>query len=133
MFQRPDVIASRIYFLLAIIIFSPVNVLSQPSRDSTTTVSVGQADLVEKADHFYQERIGEKTIHRCPFNVSCSQFFKSSLKKYGMIKGLALFLDRYFYRENISIPSNYAKLNKGNRVVYEDALSDSLLNYYNSN
>ncbi|MBC8549262.1 MAG: membrane protein insertion efficiency factor YidD [Candidatus Brocadiales bacterium] len=124
-------IVSRSYLLLAILALQPAALSGQEMLDSLTFDR--QSSFLETTDSFYQGRIGAKTIHRCPFNVSCSQYAKVSIKKYGWIKGLALFLDRYFYRENISISKKYPKVYKENRIVYEDTISDSLLHYYRNN
>lgn len=48
---------------------------------------------------FYQTNISPGSISRCPFKISCSAFARIAIDKYGLI-GLAMFLDRYYYREN---------------------------------
>lgn len=118
-------VASRYFKLLAIFIVA-----------SVTSVAQGQDSLVVRPDSFldqatqaYQTKISSKTIHRCPFEISCSRFLRISVEKHGTVKGFALFLDRYFYRENAAIPQNYETVVRNNRVVYRDEIPDSLITY----
>ena len=85
--------------------------------------------FLEGANSQYQMRIGSKTIHRCPFEVTCSHFLTQSVEKYGIIKGTALFLDRYFYRENKFVPTRYKSIIRDDKVVYRDEIPDSLIIY----
>lgn len=56
----------------------------------------------------YQKRISSNsTIERCPYKTSCSSFAYQSISEKGVFIGILLFLDRYYYRENPSIPYNY--------------------------
>ncbi len=56
----------------------------------------------------YQKRISPKsTMNRCPFKTSCSNFAFQSISRQGFLVGMLLFIDRYYYRENISAPYNY--------------------------
>ena len=116
--------------LLAIFfIFSSPASPQQTIADTTKT----DARLLAQLNFQYQSKIGSKTIHRCPFQVSCSHFLNDSIRQHGALKGFALFLDRYFYRENTSISSNYALVIRDNKIVYNDAIPDSLIYYLYSN
>lgn len=48
----------------------------------------------------YQSDISDKTIHRCMFYTSCSQFALKSVERFGFVFGVVVFLDRYCIREN---------------------------------
>lgn len=63
-------------------------------------------DLADDLITFYQNDISIESISRCPFVISCSSFCKEAINKYGLL-GLAMFIDRYFYRENIDAFSHY--------------------------
>ncbi len=112
---------------MAIFILCPIPVqlqaeLSEIDQDHPNS-------FLAKANKKYQSIIGSKTIHRCPFEISCSHFLTISIKNHGTIKGTALFLDRYFYRENAFLPRHYEAVIKDNRVVYRDEIPDSLISY----
>ena len=112
---------------MAIFILCPVPVQLQTE---SSYIDQEQPDsFLAKANKKYQSIIGSKTIHRCPFEISCSHFLTISIKNHGTIKGTALFLDRYFYRENAFIPTHYEAVIKDNRVVYRDEIPDSLISY----
>lgn len=57
--------------------------------------------------HYYQKKISIHSISRCPFKTSCSHFAEQAIRRNGLLKGTALFIDRYFFRENISAYQNY--------------------------
>jgi len=118
-------VASRFLFLLAIFVFISTPLYSQ-EQDSS---HVQDASFLVDANQAYQSKIGSKTIHRCPFETSCSKFLQISVEEHGALKGFALFLDRYFYRENVMIPQNYEAVVRNNRVVYRDDIPDSLITY----
>ncbi|MBI3004816.1 MAG: membrane protein insertion efficiency factor YidD [Ignavibacteriales bacterium] len=65
------------------------------------------ADLALNAIKYYQIRIAPLSIARCPFHPSCSHFAKVAIEKYGLIIGVALFVDRNLYRENPGIFQKY--------------------------
>ncbi len=119
--------ANSFSLLLAIFIVCPVQV--QPETELPDIEQEQQDSFLTKANNKYQSIIGSKTIHRCPFEISCSHFLTISIKNHGAIKGTALFLDRYFFRENAFIPSHYEAVIKGNRIVYRDEIPDSLISY----
>ncbi len=49
---------------------------------------------------YYQTSISSNSVHRCPFQISCSQYACESIKTAGLGGGLTHFIDRYYYREN---------------------------------
>ncbi len=118
-------VASRFFLLLAIFIFTTTTLYSR-EQDSAI---VKQSSFLVDANQVYQTKIGTKTIHRCPFETSCSKFLEISVEEHGAVKGFALFLDRYFYRENIMIQQNYEAVVRNNKVVYRDDIPDSLITY----
>jgi putative component of membrane protein insertase Oxa1/YidC/SpoIIIJ protein YidD len=78
-----------------------------PAGDATEPSGFSPAaDLFLPLIHLYQGRIGPNSIHRCPFVVSCSNFAKIGIERYGIF-GLFLFLDRYLYRENPEMREHY--------------------------
>lgn len=117
--------ASWSCILLAFLLF-PKNAIAESHaighKADTTSL---RSELIQ----LYQREIGDNTIHRCPFKTSCSSFLEESVTKYGRLKGFALFIDRYFYRENIAIKKQYNSIISGNRVLYDDAIPDSLIYY----
>lgn len=48
----------------------------------------------------YQKKRSKYSLSRCPFFISCSNYAVLVIEKYGFIKGICLFIDRNFYREN---------------------------------
>lgn len=75
--------------------------------------------LMLRAISYYQRSLSGKSVSRCPFEISCSQFAAIAIRKYGLL-GYAIFIDRYFYRENPSIYSLYIKKVTKNGVVKLD-------------
>lgn len=56
----------------------------------------------------YQKKISPNSVlHRCPFKTSCSAFAYESIQANGIIKGLVMFIDRYYFRENPGTPFQY--------------------------
>ena len=51
---------------------------------------------------FYQNKISTRSISRCPFCISCSNYAYLAINKYGLLLGICFFIDRNFYRENIA-------------------------------
>jgi len=51
---------------------------------------------------FYQNNISTRSISRCPFYISCSNYAYLAINKYGLLPGICFFIDRNFYRENIA-------------------------------
>ena len=49
-------------------------------------VSLGFGSLL----YFYQGVVSPQISAECPYEISCSNFAKASLKRYGLIKGLSL-------------------------------------------
>ena len=58
--------------------------------------------ITDRMIQFYQKKIGPNSISRCPFHISCSNYARQAIEKYGLILGVSVFIDRYFYRENSS-------------------------------
>jgi hypothetical protein len=56
--------------------------------------------LAQKAIRYYQRKISTLSVDRCPFYVSCSNYASRTIDRHGLLIGTALFIDRYFYREN---------------------------------
>jgi hypothetical protein len=68
---------------------------------------------------YYQHSISNKSVSRCPFEISCSRFTAIAIKQYGIF-GITLFIDRYFYRENSSAYSLYSRKETKNGFVKLD-------------
>lgn len=43
---------------------------------------------------FYQKVLSQQILSECPYEISCSNFSKAVIKRYGIIKGIALTADR---------------------------------------
>jgi len=79
-----------------------------PSPKADTSAFVPNGVVVsEKLIGLYRNRIAVNSISRCPFKISCSHFAQLAIERYGFFKGVCLFIDRNFYRENIGIMYYY--------------------------
>ena len=92
--------------------------------DSTITRSVSAPqsifiDIANDLISFYQKDISTESVSRCPFSISCSVFCRKAINQYGAV-GIALFVDRYFYRENFDIYSHYKLLQTHNGILKLD-------------
>ena len=56
--------------------------------------------LARPAIRFYRRRMAVQSIDRCPFHISCSRFAEKAVERFGFVRGVALFVDRHFYREH---------------------------------
>ena len=56
--------------------------------------------LARPAIHFYRRRIASQSTDRCPFHISCSHFAEKAVERFGFVRGVALFIDRHFFREH---------------------------------
>ena len=56
--------------------------------------------LARPAIQFYRRRIASQSIDRCPFHISCSHFAEKAVERFGFVRGVALFIDRHFFREH---------------------------------
>ena len=65
------------------------------------------ADLALAAIAHYRAAIGPKSIARCPFLCTCSAFARQAIETHGLVVGLVLFVDRFFYRENRQLVQHY--------------------------
>lgn len=81
-------------------IYSSYHISHNPNNDPLTLLSF-------KAIMFYQNKISTKSINRCPFYISCSNYAYLAIEKHGLIIGICYFIDRNFYRENISCYYHY--------------------------
>ena len=63
--------------------------------------------LCLKLIHWYQADISPRSIERCPFSPSCSNFAEQAIEQHGFLLGLCLFIDRNIYRENPQISQLY--------------------------
>ncbi len=129
----------RLPLLVVICLVSVLSVSSQTVETDPWEPGEGNIILLENKDEFqeivlptlvlnhlaltaisyYQRSIASKSISRCPFEISCSQFAIIAIKKYGLL-GYAIFIDRYFYRENISSYSLYIKKETKDWVIKLD-------------
>lgn len=44
--------------------------------------------------YFYQNAVSQQFYSNCPYHVSCSEYSKQSIKRFGMIKGIFMTADR---------------------------------------
>jgi len=59
------------------------------------------ADILNYLVQLYRDNEAKTSVHRCIFNVTCSHFAQLAVEKHGLALGGIMFIDRYFYRENI--------------------------------
>lgn len=108
--------------------FSPYNARSQTVKQDKNRTTSPISILVEELVHIYQTKVSSKSNDRCPFQISCSNYLLKSIRNEGIIKGTALFIDRYFYRENQFIPDHYQLIIK-DRYLYDDTISKRYIDY----
>lgn len=71
--------------------------------------------------HLYQTTIATQSIARCPFQVSCSVYATQAIQRYGVVIGLALFIDRNLYRENNGMGQYYVRrISADMQLHYDD-------------
>lgn len=63
--------------------------------------------IAMKLIRFYQTDISTKSVSRCPFYISCSNYTMLAVQKYGLMVGICFFIDRNLYRENIASSMHY--------------------------
>jgi len=84
------------------------------------------AELVAiSAIYYYRSKIAPQSIPRCPFRISCSRFAESAIKTRGIVRGMALFIDRHFFREHPGAIHHYewSEIATENGIVFK--LDDS--------
>lgn len=64
--------------------------------------------LAQSAIQFYRRHIAIESTDRCPFHISCSRFAEKAVQRFGFVRGIALFIDRHFFREHIGAQQYYA-------------------------
>lgn len=75
--------------------------LANVSHDENELVKASPTKLIANyAIRFYREKIAKHSVARCPFLISCSHYAESAVHNHGVVKGIALFIDRHFLREN---------------------------------
>jgi hypothetical protein len=87
-------------------------------RDTPKPLSIF-TDISNSLISFYQKEISTGSVSRCPFTISCSVFCQRAINRYGIF-GIPLFIDRYFYRENIDSFSHYKLIQIKNGVLKLD-------------
>lgn len=68
----------------------------------------------------YKKGQSDRTVSRCPFYSSCSQFLMTAVDRYGFPLGMLAFIDRYFYRENRFAFQKYSLRRRQNGVYKLD-------------
>jgi len=63
--------------------------------------------VANKLIKLYQKEISPQSISRCPFYISCSNYAYQAINRHGLIVGIAFFIDRNLYRENIESHLHY--------------------------
>ncbi|MCK4791040.1 MAG: membrane protein insertion efficiency factor YidD [Desulfobacteraceae bacterium] len=74
----------------------------------------------EKLIHWYQNRIASKSIHRCPYLISCSNYALRAVQERGLLVGSLYFIDRNLYRENPGIWQYYPLMETSDRGLKLD-------------
>lgn len=81
--------------------------------------------LARPAIHFYRRRIAVQSIDRCPFHISCSNFAERAVERFGLVRGVALFIDRHYFREHSGAlhlyPLREARRNDRIRLKLDDS------------
>lgn len=75
--------------------------------DDPTLVRPSPPDLLKSlarpAIHFYRRHIASQSTDRCPFHISCSHFAEKAVERFGFVRGVALFIDRHYFREHAGV------------------------------
>lgn len=82
--------------------------------------------VADRMLQFYQKRVRTNSIDRCPFHMRCSDYARQAIEKYGLVLGISVAIDRYFYRENSGRYQHYDLRNSRNRGL---KLDDSFFLY----
>lgn len=78
------------------------------------------------AMYVYQKVLSQQMGSACPYQISCSQFSKLSIQKYGLIKGIALSADRLTRCSQFAVYDiSPLQINEKNQII------DSLETYKN--
>lgn len=56
--------------------------------------------LAPPAIRFYRRHVATQSTERCPFHISCSHFAEKAVERFGLVRGVALFIDRHYFREH---------------------------------
>ncbi len=75
--------------------------------------------LSENLVKIYKRDVSVNSISRCPFEVSCSNFARDAIARHGLI-GFLMFIDRYYYRENVDSFYEYPLVDTGDGVLKLD-------------
>lgn len=114
---------------LVTLLLTPLLAESQTLKDEPTNDQTAPIPIVlEYLVNTYQQRIAVNSTKRCPFKISCSSFLLHEITEEGLVRGLALFFDRYFYRENRNIYDKY-ELVIDSIILFDDSLDENYLSY----
>ena len=75
--------------------------ITLPATSSFPGLSLRQL-VADRMLQFYQKKVRPNSIRRCPFYIPCSDYARQAIEKYGLLLGISVAIDRYFYRENSS-------------------------------
>ena len=75
----------------------------QTERPRTLTQAIG-LELI----HWYQRDIATRSVSRCPFLISCSNYAARAVERHGLLAGICFFIDRNLYRENAGMAARYS-------------------------
>lgn len=93
-----------------------------PVYPSSLTVKRSAAqDYLGPLFRWYGQTSQEKSIHRCPFLISCSVYARRAIQEKGFLWGTVLFIDRYFYRENQEAYKHYLRVERKGRILLDDS------------
>ena len=59
--------------------------------------------LLKGAMYFYQNSLSQQLSKQCPYEITCSNFAKESIKEFGLIKGIIISTDRIMRCNRISL------------------------------
>lgn len=99
-----------------------------PINSQVTSVSVHDPLLgtAQSAIRFYRKHVASQSTDRCPFYISCSHFAEQAVLQHGIVKGVGLFIDRHFFRENKMAVTNYtlreSRIGNRRKLKLDDSL-----------
>lgn len=128
--------------VLSLKLILPVLIFTQPTSDTLVTIttpwesediSLSEAYLPlpptqsglgqfvgEKLIYWYQNRLSRRSIHRCPYLISCSNYTLRAIQENGLGMGILQFIDRNLYRENPGIWQYYPLVETSDRGLKLD-------------
>ena len=89
-------ICIKIFILLFIILplysqeqipVTQVKIWDSVKNDKLSEYETANKKMIDSLYNLYQNKVSDKSIHRCPFYTSCSKYYLIASKEYGFFLG----------------------------------------------